>query len=282
MSKVYIKSAAMISLQKPLCDEWMDNPRRPQEAYLRADDPVFSEFIPPMQARRMGLLLRRAVVTSEVAVRDSGIAVPEAVVSGTGLGCMENTERVLSVLRCGEEGVGPTDFMQSTHNTIASTVAIRLGLHGYNCTYSQGDVSFECALLDAFVHISAGRFSSALVLGNDEMTGPTFEKLTKAGYFKGLGPGSEVSVAMVLSSCPDGALCEVADVRVAHGDAAPIPCQARVYGDDEYKPVFGEGPSASAAGVYAGAKLVASGSFGPVLVHNVGGPDKGFVLLKMI
>ena len=104
-----------------------------------------------MQARRLGPLLKRALVSALTALEKAGVAVPDAILSGTGLGCMETTERVLDSLKTGEEGCSPTDFMQSTHNTIASTIAIRLGCSGYNCSYSQGDVSFENALLDAWL-----------------------------------------------------------------------------------------------------------------------------------
>ena len=72
--------------------------------------------------------------------------------------------------REGESGLSPTAFMQSTHNTIGSMVAIALGCHGYNCTYSQDGVSFESALLDAVMQLESGEAGNSLVGAHDEIT----------------------------------------------------------------------------------------------------------------
>ena len=143
------------------------------------EDPDYRQYIPPMQARRMGRLLKRTLVCARAALAQAGVEMPDAILCGTAYGCIEPTERILASLRDNGEGsVSPTDFMQSTHNTIASTVAIQLGCHGYNCTYSQGRESFAHALLDAWLQLRAGEISSALVLQADENSAsfPTEEK----------------------------------------------------------------------------------------------------------
>ena len=102
---------------------------------LEGPDPDFKQYIPPMQARRMSTLLKRTLVCARQALEQAGIAMPDAILCGTRLGMMDQTNRILASLQeNGEESVSPTDFMQCTHNTLASTIAIQLGCHGYNCT----------------------------------------------------------------------------------------------------------------------------------------------------
>ena len=72
------------------------------------------------------------------------------------------------MLASDEQQLKPTPFIQSTHNTIASLIAILTGNHGYNATYSQGKQSLECALKDVQTQMSLGLIRSALVLEFDE------------------------------------------------------------------------------------------------------------------
>ena len=64
---IYIKGLAQISIQRPLCDDWMQNGVAHNEAYVRADDPNFRDFLAPLEARRMGRLLKRAAMVAETA-----------------------------------------------------------------------------------------------------------------------------------------------------------------------------------------------------------------------
>ena len=68
----------------------------------------------------------------------------------------------------GEDQLKPTLFMQSTHNTISSAIAIRTGCHGYNITYSHGDKSMDLALEDAVRLIESGKAEYVLVGCYDE------------------------------------------------------------------------------------------------------------------
>ena len=153
-----------------------------------------------MQARRMGLILKRAIAVSLTALKEAGVECPDAIFTGTGLGCMENTENFLSAMcRDGEEMLPPTYFMMSTHNTISSAVAILLRCHGHNCTYSQKDISFESALLDAFLQLHTVGVSNALVGAHDETTPTTYDLLRGCGYFGDDATAAEASSAFVLS-----------------------------------------------------------------------------------
>lgn len=257
MNRVYILSATQISAQEPLSEAWMQAPIKLASGGAPCLDPDFKEYIPPIQARRMGNLLKRALATAKKALSLAGIPLPDAILCGTGLGCMEPTNRILAAFQeSGEGSVSPTDFMQSTHNTIASTIAIHLKCHGYNCTYSQGCVSFESALLDAFLQLKAGLLSSALVCAGEE----------------------NLSVAMVLSSNPQGALCELADVQISHG-STPAETDVPVLGGSDYKPLFGDSVVSSAAGLYMGAHLIGGQ---PLQVIGGGGEDFSRVLIQPV
>lgn len=293
-NRIYIRSAAQISVQKPLCEDWMTDPVRHSGEYLRSQDPDFKQFLNPMQARRMGLILKRAIAVSLTALKDAGIECPDAIFTGTGLGCMENTENFLSAMcRDGEEMLPPTYFMMSTHNTISSAVAILLRCHGYNCTYSQKDISFESALLDAFIQLQAGRMGNALVGSHDETTPDTYRLLRGAGYFDDTVTAAEASSAFVLSadsgslSLSKGSLCELADVQILHSPANLESIvkeynASRILRSSDYFTLFGKCFSASGLGVYEAAMRIAKGLDKDILVVNDAGEDKGLVYLKSL
>lgn len=297
-NRIYIRSAAQISVQKPLCEAWMADPVQLSGEYLRSQDPDFKPFLSPMQARRMGLILKRAIAVSLTALRNAGIECPDAIFTGTGLGCMENTENFLSAMcRDGEEMLPPTYFMMSTHNTISSAVAILLRCHGQNCTYSQKDISFESALLDAFLQLQVGGISNALVGVHDETTPDTYDLLKGAGYFDGDVTAAEASSAFVLSafSTPSAVLgtdvalknplCELADVQILH---SPTNLESvvneynasRVIRSSDYFKLFGKCFSTSGLGTYEAAVRIAKGLDKDILVVNDAGEDVGLVYLK--
>lgn len=293
-NRIHIRSAAQISVQKPLCEDWMTDPIPHSGEYLRSQDPDFKQFLNPMQARRMGLILKRAIAVSLTALKDAGIECPDAIFTGTGLGCMENTENFLSAMcRDGEEMLPPTYFMMSTHNTISSAVAILLRCHGYNCTYSQKDISFESALLDAFIQLQAGRMGNALVGSHDETTPDTYRLLRGAGYFDDTVTAAEASSAFVLSadsgslSLSKGPLCELADVQILHSPANLESIvkeynASRILRSSDYFNLFGKCFSASGLGVYEAAMRIAKGLDKDILVVNDAGEDKGLVYLKSL
>lgn len=75
----------------------------------------------------------------------------------------------------------PTFFMQSTHNTVSSLIAIHLKCHGSNITISQGSRSMEWAVYQAKLLLRSGRCRSVLVGCHDESTELINTILAKAG-----------------------------------------------------------------------------------------------------
>ena len=198
----YVLSAQQISIQQPLSEEWMQEPVQYDVPFARSIDPSFKEYVSPIEARRMGKILKRAVTTSKEALKASGLDTVDAIITGTGYGCIENTEFFLDALsREGEQLLKPTYFMQSTHNTISSLVAIQTKNHGYNVTYAHKGISFDSALQDAWWQFQLGKIDSALVGGHDEMT-ETFYHILKKGGVMGQDDEmcGEAAVSVVLGS----------------------------------------------------------------------------------
>lgn len=135
------------------------------------------QYVKPLEARRMGKLMKSALLSSLKALDAAGIDKPDAIITATSMGCLENSERLLDALCTeGEAAMKPTLFMQSTHNTASSAIAIHTRCHGYNITYSHGMESMEWALRDARRLLSSGRCKNVLVGCHDETT-PHYRQL---------------------------------------------------------------------------------------------------------
>lgn len=155
------------------------------------------KYVKPLEARRMGKIMKSSLLSSLEALQQAGIEVPDSIITGTAYGCLENSERLMEQIK--EEGEGmlkPTFFMQSTHNTIGSNIAIKTHCHGYNVTYTQESHSLEWAIRDAELLLRSGKVKNVLVGCHDEST-PFFNTLLEKD---GKKPQPLVhSIAMVLS-----------------------------------------------------------------------------------
>jgi 3-oxoacyl-(acyl-carrier-protein) synthase len=218
--EAYILAAKQITVQSPLTEEWMDKPLSYHEPYVRAIDPDYKLYFAPNTARRLGKILKRALLTSRQVMETTGVTNPGAIITGTGLGCIENTEIFLEALtREGETLLKPTYFMQSTHNTISSLIAIDIHCHAYNSTYVHKGISFECALSDAFLQLNNGQIQTALVGAHDEMTPNYFVLLKRTGYLghSENGFSGETAVAMMLGNeAGKDALCRLRGIELLY------------------------------------------------------------------
>lgn len=198
MKKLYVSAAQAISIQQPLSAEGVWEPKHYNQPYVRCMEPRFADYIPPMESRRMSPVVKRAITTALACVRQSGTTAPDAIVMGTGLGCISHTEKFFSAMLAGGEAMlPPSAFIQSTHNTIASQIAIRLGNHGFNNTHVQKGISFESALHEVFVLCQLGELHSALVGGHDELTPLCFDLARHHGYWR-----SEISDTLYIQRKP--------------------------------------------------------------------------------
>ena len=198
-------SALLISLHSSDCDDCPHSNytekdiRVLSKVEIQSEDDLLeiSKYIKPLEVRRMGKLMKSTMLSSLKALEMAGIDVPDAIITGTAWGCLENSEKLLEqICNEGECMLKPTYFMQSTHNTLSSCIAIRTHCHGYNITYSQGSNSLEWAIRDAKRLLINGVCKSVLVGCHDEST-PTFRKLMERVGVYNLN--SIHSIALVLS-----------------------------------------------------------------------------------
>ena len=219
MKKIYIQAAEQVSIQAPLSEEWMNAPVSYDEPLVKAQNPAFRDYMAANEARRMGGLMKRALVTTLKVLKDTGIEHPDAIITGTCLGSLDYTERILDgMAENGEEALSPTYFMQSTHNTVGSALAIYTKTHGYNTTYSHGSISFDLTVQDAWMQMQLGKIKTALVGGHDEMTEAYFRKLQQVGYVgvEGMVPCGEVAMSMLLTTDDQvDHLAELAGIRMS-------------------------------------------------------------------
>lgn len=174
---IYINGIGLISIQKPLSEDVIYNPEDFSNNYVKCQDPDYKQYINAGIARRLGAIIKRSMVTSKTALQSADIGVPDAIISGTGIGCVIDTEKFLTaMIENNEEFLSPTAFIHSTHNTLSSQVAIDINCKNYNNTFMQKGVSFEHALLDAVCMIRNNEINNALVMGNDEFS-EKFHKL---------------------------------------------------------------------------------------------------------
>ncbi len=139
------------------------------------------EFISPLEARRMGKLMRAAHLSALRAMQKAEVTCPDAIITATSRGMLEISMQFLEdIISNDEELLKPTLFMQSTHNTISSAIAIRNKCHGYNTTYSQGSDSMKWAMRDAERLIATGKAATVLVVEFDEATPALSEAMRKS------------------------------------------------------------------------------------------------------
>lgn len=152
----YISAASTISHQPAFGNTGFSGIIEPLNTGSGLINPDYKEYIEPGLLRRMSKILRMSVACSAACLRQSGIEQPDAIVVGTGLGCLLDTEKFLNNALTITGLLPPTSFIQSTHNTMAGQISLSLGNHGYNMTHTQNSISFENALLDAMLLIDEG------------------------------------------------------------------------------------------------------------------------------
>ncbi len=190
MKKIYIHSSCSISIQPSFRDDYFfEEITQYSENGIKAIDPDYKEFIPALQLRRMGKSMRMAVYASQKAIQKAGKLTIDAVITGTGEGCLRDSEKFVEAMWDNEGGMlNPTPFIQSTHNMAAATVALALGCKGYNMTYTNNSNSFESALLDGMLYLNETSKANILIGGLEEISEQTMKFWELAGYVNAINP----------------------------------------------------------------------------------------------
>lgn len=183
---MYIKGIGIISPQKTSGDEpLLSQPLDYSDDKLVCVEPDYTQFLDIRQLRRMSRVIKMGVAAGMMALKEADITVPNGIITGTSFGCLEDTGIFLSkMIDSKEHALNPTPFIQSTHNTIGSQIALLLQCQGYNQTYTQRAFSFENSLLDALMELKENPAQSILVGGVDEITGLSHSIQKRFGIFR--------------------------------------------------------------------------------------------------
>ncbi len=183
---IYITGMGNISPQNTGSDEpLLSQPRDYSGEKLCCIEPDYTQFVDIRQLRRMSRVIKMGVAAGMMALKEANISVPNGIITGTSLGCLEDTGIFLTkMIENREHALNPTPFIQSTHNTIGSQIALLLQCQGYNQTYSQRAFSFENALTDALMELKENPRQSLLVGGVDEITDVSHAIQRRFGIFR--------------------------------------------------------------------------------------------------
>ncbi|TXE08342.1 3-oxoacyl-ACP synthase [Gelidibacter salicanalis] len=171
MKNVYLHSAVSISAQNTFdSDGFLEDIISVSGSTVPAKYPNYRDYISSSASRRMATGVKMGVSAATKALQRAQLGQPDAIITGTGMGCIEDTEKFLNtIIDNNEEFLTPTSFIQSTHNTVGAQIALGLKCKAYNNTYVHAAVSFESALMDAQLVLQQEEARHVLVGGVDEL-----------------------------------------------------------------------------------------------------------------
>jgi len=148
-------------------------------------EPDYKGIIDPKLIRRMSRIIRMGVAAATECLQEAGITMPDAIVTGTAYGCLEDTGNFLTkMVEFKEELLTPTAFIQSTHNTIGAQIGLMLGCNNYNNAFVHRGFSFESALMDAMLLLKEKEATNVLVGAIDEITNISHTILSRMGLYR--------------------------------------------------------------------------------------------------
>src|SRR5690606_14557075 len=133
----YLSAASTISHQPTFRNEGVFASLPVLDLLSTIQNPDYKEFVEAGMLRRMSKILRMSVACAKDSLLQAGVGQPDAIIVGTGLGCLLDTEKFLNNVLTVEGLLPPTSFIQSTHNTLAGQISLSLGNHAYNMTHTQ-------------------------------------------------------------------------------------------------------------------------------------------------
>ncbi|WP_162946266.1 beta-ketoacyl synthase chain length factor [Chitinophaga barathri] len=185
-AKCYIRGCAAISPQESFAGHFAPQLLTLEgKSMMRVKEPDYSGFIPPNSLRRMSRVLKMGLVAALQCLRNSNTSVPGAIITGTGRGSLQDTEKFLHNIRdYAETALNPTPFIQSTYNSVNGLIALQQQCTEYNNTFVHRGFSFEHAVLDSMMQLAEGNATEVLTGAFDEMTDEHFYIKSRIGYWK--------------------------------------------------------------------------------------------------
>jgi 3-oxoacyl-[acyl-carrier-protein] synthase II len=183
---MFIKALASISPQPGFgANELPDQPIVYDTNRLACIEPDYKDWVDPKMIRRMSRIIKMGVAAAMKCLKDAGIEAPDAIVTGTAYGCLEDTGVFLNrMIEFKEEMLNPTSFIQSTHNTVGAQIALSVKCYGYNNTFVHRGFSFESAMLDGILLLKDREVNNVLVGAVDEITNISFSILNRFAIYR--------------------------------------------------------------------------------------------------
>lgn len=203
---------------------------------LAVVDPDYKQWIDLKQIRRMSRIVKMGVAAANLSLESAGLKMPDAIITGTAYGCLDDTGVFLTkMVNQQEEMLTPTAFIQSTHNTVAGQIALLLQCHGYNNTFVNRGFSFENSLLDASLILQEGSAENILVGGMDEITNHSHQILSRFGIYK----KAPVKTMELLNSPEPGTIAGEGAAFLTLGNSKGPGCTTMLTGISTlYKPLW--------------------------------------------
>ena len=168
-----------------------------------AMEPSYQGKIPNSLLRRMGKAVRMGVGAGLSLLKEHEV---DGIIVGTGNGGLEDCVKFLTQIIDWEEGrLTPTNFVQSTANASAGTLALLSKNNSYNTTHVHKGLSFDNALLDALMRIEEGHGKNLLVGAVEELSQYNFNIEWQGGRFK--ANTEDVDSNNILQSETPGGFC---------------------------------------------------------------------------
>jgi hypothetical protein len=199
-------------------------------------EPSYEGVIPSGMLRRMGKAVRMGVGAGLPLLQKHNDC--EGIVVGTSEGGVEDSMKFLGqIVQYKEGALTPTNFVQSTANSLAGLLAILSKITGYNATHVNRGLAFEACLADAKLILEEGQVHTLLAGNVEQFSEFNYNLENLNGVYKqdpvesvnllsSGTPGTvcgEGAVFFVLSDNPANAMAKLEDVgQVSHLQPAEL------------------------------------------------------------
>lgn len=150
-------------------------------------EPPYKKMIPLNLLRRMDKSVRMGVGAGMTLLKqaEKDEKLIEGIIIGSANGSIDKSISFLHQLVDYDEGtLTPSDFVQSTSNSISGTLALLGKVQGYNNTHVNNGLAFESALLDAFLQFETTEIERLILGGVDELSQSNFNVDEARGMYK--------------------------------------------------------------------------------------------------
>ncbi len=160
-----------------------DHPTSHSGNKYNAQEPDYAGLIAPILLRRMGKSIRMGIGAGLPLIQNQRNI--DAIIIGSSEGGLEDCIKFLNQIVLYKEGtLTPTNFVQSTPNALAGSLALMSRNTCYNITHVHKGNAFENALIDAMLLFEEGKADTILAGNVEEISDYNFNIETLAGQFK--------------------------------------------------------------------------------------------------